>query len=92
MGYVHVQQNDIHHSLLEALEGSIRVIAQGRSWAEEEEVRGVVLFLVGTFGGRINDYQYWKCGPVTFRIQLPPALGMQQVLEIGNAWGEYTGW
>lgn len=77
---------------MESIEGSIRVIAQERVRTDGGSIQQVLQFLFNTFGGNQGDYQYWRCSPTTFRIQLPHALSMPLVIDEGNLWGARTGW
>ena len=91
-GCVHFQENDIYHGLMESIEGSIRIIAQGRTQVEGGSIREVLNFLAAAFGFQPGDYKYWRCSPSTFRIELPHALSRQLVIEEGNIWGLQAGW
>lgn len=89
---MYFQTNDIHHQILEDLEASIRVMATGRTRDEGGYIITVIQYLMDNFGGNMQDYKYWKCGPTTFRIQLPHALSRYLVLENSRRWGEQNGW
>lgn len=91
-GCVHFQENDIYHTMMESMEGSIRIIAQGRTQVEGGSIREVLIFLTATFGFQPRDYKYWHCSPSTFRIELPYVLNRQLVIEEGNTWGLAAGW
>ena len=91
-GCAYFQQNDIYHQRIEDLEGSIRVMAEGRTRYFGGSIRQVQRFLATTFAGTAQDYKYWKCSPTAFRIQLPHTLSRFLVIQEGNVWGEQHGW
>lgn len=92
VGCTYLQQEEEHYRLAGQLENAIKITADGANRGGRGRISQVLTFLVETFGGPLEQYQYLARTTNDYLVMLPIGMNRSQVVNRGTNWGMIAQW